>query len=174
VDQLHFTLKDVKISGAKALPVSDFAPLYAQLIGKDVALADILDVADQIEQSYRNEGYLLVRAYVPPQRVRDGVFTINVVEGKIAHVTVEGGQPETQAQVRSYVAKSVGVSPLPEKTMERSLLLSNDLPGVTASGVLRPSDEAGASDLVVTLDQPRFTGGLGFDNRARAFQDSGR
>ncbi len=169
VDQLHFTLKDVKISGAKALPVSDFAPLYAQLIGKDVALADILDVADQIEQSYRNEGYLLVRAYVPPQRVRDGVFTINVVEGKIAHVTVEGGQPETQAQVRSYVAKSVGVSPLPEKTMERSLLLSNDLPGVTASGVLRPSDEAGASDLVVTLDQPRFTGGLGFDNRGSRF-----
>jgi hemolysin activation/secretion protein len=168
-DQLHFTLKDVQITGAHVLPVSSFRVLYEKFLGKEIALSDILDVADQIEQSYRNEGYLLVRAYVPPQRVRDGVFTINVVEGKIAHVAVEGGQPGTQEQVRGYMAKTVGVTPLHEKTMERALLLSNDLPGVTASGVLRPSDQAGASDIVVSLDEPRFTGGLGLDNRGSRF-----
>ena len=144
--------------------------MYAKLIGKEVKLADILDVADQIEQSYRNEGYLLVRAFVPPQRVRDGVFTINVVEGHIEHATVQGGTPATQDRVKSYVDKSVGVTPPRLGQVERSLLLANDLPGIAASGVLRPSDTVpGASDIVINVDQPPVTGGLGFNNRGSRY-----
>jgi hemolysin activation/secretion protein len=169
VDQLRFTLKDIHITGARTLPAESFRDLYAKLLGKEIALSDIQDIADQIEQSYRNEGYLLVRAYVPAQRVRDGVFTINVVEGRIAHASVEGGAPDTQAQVQRYMDKTVGVTPLPVTAMERALLLANDLPGVSASGTLKPSDTPGASDVTVSLEQPRFTGGLGFDNRGSRF-----
>ena len=170
VDQVTFVLKDLKITGAQTLPVESFRPLYAGLLGKEIKLSNILDVADAIEKEYRDHGYILVRAYVPPQRVRDGVFTINIVEGKIAHVSVEGGTPATQEQVKAYVQKSVDLAPLPLTTMERSLLLSNDLPGVQASGVLKPSEDIpGASDVVVTLDQPRATGGLGVDNRGSRF-----
>jgi hemolysin activation/secretion protein len=170
VDQVIFTLKDIHIVGAHALTEASFRPLFEKLLGKDVKLADILNVADQIEQTYRNYGYILVRAYVPPQRVSDGVFTINVVEGKLVNASVQGGTPDTQDQVKAYLRRSLNVSPLPLTTMERSLLLSNDLPGVAASGVLRPSDEVpGASDVVVSVEQPRFTGGLGFDNRGSRF-----
>ena len=170
VDTVTFTLKDITITGVKTLSAESFRPLYAKLIGQEVKLSNILDVADGIEKAYRDRGYILVRAYVPPQRVRDGVFTINVVEGKIAHVSVEGGTPATQAQVRSYVQKSVDLSPLPLATMERGLLLSNDLPGVQASGVLKPSENLpGASDIAVTVDQPRVTGGIGADNRGSRY-----
>ena len=162
VDTVTFTLKDLKITGAKTLPEESFRPLYAKLIGQTVKLNDILDVADGIEKVYRDKGYILVRAYVPPQRVRDGVFTINIVEGKIAHVTVQGGTPATQDQIRSYVAPAMDRAPLPLASMERSLLLSNDLPGTQATGVLKPSEDIpGASDLVVNVDQPRVTGGIG-------------
>jgi hemolysin activation/secretion protein len=170
VDQVTFTLKDLRITGAKTLPAESFAPLYAKLLGQPVKLSNVLDVADAIEKSYRDHGYILVRAYVPPQRVRDGVFTINIVEGKIAHVTVQGGTPATQDQVKQYIQPSLDRAPLPLTTMERSLLLSNDLPGVQASGVLKPSEGIpGASDIVVTVDQPRFSGGLGADNRGSRY-----
>ena len=46
-----------------------------------ITLATIFDIADGIEKEYRAAGYLLVRAYVPPQHVNNGVFTIRVVEG---------------------------------------------------------------------------------------------
>ncbi|HEY0266243.1 MAG TPA: ShlB/FhaC/HecB family hemolysin secretion/activation protein [Rhizomicrobium sp.] len=170
VDQVQFTLRDIKITGAMTLPAEGFRPLYAGLIGKEIKLNDILDVADAIEKAYRDHGYILVRAYVPPQRVRDGVFTINVVEGKIAHIAVEGGTPATQDQIKGYLSHSLETAPLPLLTMERGLLLSNDLPGVTASGVLKPAEDIpGASDLVVSVDQPRATGGLGFDNRGSRY-----
>jgi hemolysin activation/secretion protein len=39
-----------------------------------------------------------------------------------------------------------------------------------AAGVLKPAEDIpGASDLAVTVDQPRYTGGLGFDNRGSRY-----
>ncbi len=49
-------------------------------------------------------------------------------------------------------------------------MITNDLPGISATGVLRPSSTTpGAADLVITEDQPRWTGGAGFDNRGSRF-----
>jgi hemolysin activation/secretion protein len=170
VDEVSFTLKDIRITGAKTIDPAEFSKLYAKLLGKQVKLSDILDIADQIEQLYRDQGYLLVRAYVPPQRVRDGVFTINVVEGHIEHSTIQGGTPQTQDQVKAYLDKNVGVTPPLLTDVERSLLLANDVPGISASGVLRPSDTAaGGSDIVVNIDQPPVTGGIGINNRGSRY-----
>ncbi|MGE0667835.1 MAG: ShlB/FhaC/HecB family hemolysin secretion/activation protein [Sphingomonadales bacterium] len=170
VDQVHFTLRAIHVNGGTVFPESAFSALYQDLIGKDVTLPDILDVADKIEKLYRDAGYILVRAYVPPQQVDDGEFTINIVEGKIANITVRGGFPATQRRVQSYLDDAVNIAPLPLATMERGLLLANDLPGVVATGVLTPAqDVAGASDVVVDIVQPRFSGGLGVDNRGSRF-----
>ena len=169
-DKLQFTLTEIRITGATAIPPSRLRPLYEKLLGKTVMLSDILKIADDIEQMYRDRGYILVRAYVPPQRVHGGVFTINVAEGKIAHAVVRGGSPATREQVKAYLDRSVDRTPLELTVMERSLLLANDLPGVTANGVLKPSDGVvGASDVVIDISQPRFTGGLGVNNRGSRF-----
>ena len=151
-------------------PPAELRPLFAALIGKDITLGDILNVADKIEARYRAEGYLLVRAFVPPQRVRDGIFTINVVEGYIADITVQGGDEPTRALIKGYLAPAQDSRPLRLATMERGLLMANDIPGVTATGVLRPSpDTKGASDLVVDAVQPWISGGLRSDNRGSRF-----
>jgi hemolysin activation/secretion protein len=166
VDEIKFKLTDIRIDGAKTIPASAFHALYANLIGKQISLADIFDVADGIEKQYKAAGYLLVRAYVPPQHVKDGIFTIHVVEGFVAGSSVEGGDSATQERVKSYLSPVLQQRPLRLVTVERALLLSNDLPGVAATGILRPSPGVpGASDLVVTLTQPDVSGGLSGTNR---------
>ena len=166
VDEIKFKLTDIRIDGTVTIPASSFRPLYANLIGKEISLANIFDVADAIEQRYKTAGYLLVRAYVPPQHVKDGIFTIHVVEGFVDDTSVQGADDATQARVKAYLAPLVHEHPLRLATIERALLLSNDLPGVAATGVLRPSPSTpGASDLIVTLTQPGVTGGLSTTNR---------
>ena len=170
VDEIHFLLTDIRVVGATTLPAESFRPLYEKLLGKDVTLADILDVADGIEDRYRKAGYPLTRAYVPPQRVDDGVFTINVVEGYVASVSVDGGDHGTGTRIKNYLQPVLAVKPLTLPSLERGLLMANDLPGVTVTGVLRPSpDTPGASDLVVSVDEPWITGGLTVDNRGSHF-----
>jgi hemolysin activation/secretion protein len=170
VDTIHFKLNDIHITGVVTLPPDGFRPLYQGLIGKDVTLSDIYNVADGIERAYRQAGYPLVRAYVPPQRVSDGVFTIKVIEGYVAAISVEGGDAGTQATIKGYMQPVLDSKPLKLSVIERGLLLANDLPGVTATGVLRASASTpGASDLIVTVAQPAYSAGIAVDNRGSRF-----
>ena len=170
MDQIHFTLRDIRIVGAVTLPPQQFRPFYEGLIGHDITLRNIYDIADNIEAAYRNAGYLLVRAYVPPQHVKDGAFTIRVVEGFVAGTSVTGGGPAERAQVKAYLEPLLHERPLRLKTIERALLLSNDIPGVSATGILRPALQTpGASELAVTIAQPAITGGIAVDNRGSKF-----
>jgi hemolysin activation/secretion protein len=170
VDEIRFHLNSIEIKGAVTLPASGFQGLYQPLIGKDVSLSDILDVAAAIENEYRRAGYILVRAFVPPQRVADGIFTINVVEGFIANISVEGGKPRTRDRIRAYLEPAQASKPLQLRTIEQGLLLANDLPGVTAAGVLRPSPSTqGASELVVTVPDNPLSALFSLDNRGSRF-----
>ena len=135
VDEIRFKLTDLHIVGAVTLPAERFRPLYQKLIGTDVTLSDILDVADRIEDEYRHAGYPLTRAYVPPQHVNDGIFTIKIVEGYVASVSVEGGTGGARDRIKNYLQPVIGEKPLRLTTLEQALLLANDLPGVTTAGI---------------------------------------
>src|SRR5690348_4568428 len=172
VDELRFQLREINIVGATVFSPDDLRPLYAGLIGKEVSLSDILNVAEAIEGKYRERGFIISRAYVPPQRVGNGVFTINVVEGYVSAVALEGGDPGVRDLIQAYIGPVTQSRPLVLEPMERGLLLANDLPGITAAGLLRPSpDTPGASDLVVNVTQTPLTGGINTDNRGSKFTD---
>ena len=170
VDTIHFKLVDLKIVGAVTIPAEHFLPLYEGLIGKQVTLANIFDIADAIERAYRDAGYPLIRAYVPPQRVNDGIFMIVVREGYVASVAVEGADKDTRERVHRYLTPVLESKPLKLATIERGLLLANDLPGVVATGILRASpDTPGASDLIITLTQPALQGNFDVNNRGSRY-----
>jgi hemolysin activation/secretion protein len=169
-DALVFTLRDITIVGATVFPPQTLRPLFASLLDHEVKLADILSVADAIEGKYHEAGYTLTRAFVPPQRVGNGIFTITVVEGFVKAVTVEGGDPASHGLVAANLQPVLADRPMKISTMERALLLANDIPGIAASGLLRPSpNEPGASDLVVTLTDTALSGSVGIDNRGSKF-----
>jgi hemolysin activation/secretion protein len=172
VDELRFQLKEINIVGATVFSPDELRPLYGGLIGKEVSLSDILNVAEAIEGKYRERGFIISRAYVPPQRVGNGVFTINVVEGYVSAVALEGGDPGVRNLIQAYIGPVTQSRPLVLEPMERGLLLANDLPGITAAGLLRPSpDTPGASDLVVNVTQTPLTGGINTDNRGSKFTE---
>jgi hemolysin activation/secretion protein len=170
VDELRFPLRDIRLSGATILDAQQLKHLWEKLLGTEVGLTDVVGIAEQIEAAYRERGYVLTRAFVPPQRVGDGIFQISVVEGFIKATTVEGGSPEVRRLIEAYLRPVAASHPLKTEVLERALLLANDLPGVAAAGVLRPSpDEPGASDLVVTVTERPFTVAASTDNRGSRF-----
>ncbi len=172
VEELRFRLNDIHIEGATTLPTDSFRPLYAKLIVVSGAghRHRSWRMADAIEQKYRAAGYVLAHAFVPAQRVRNGDFTIDVIEGYIASIVVEGGDTKTQDRVRSFLDPVMASRPLELATIERALLLANDLPGVTFAGVLRPSPSVtGASELAATITETKLAGGAAVDNRGSAF-----
>ena len=169
-EDIRFMLSGVLIEGATAYPESAFLPLYEELLGTEVSLADVYRLAGKISAMYRGDGYILSRAVVPAQRIRDGLVRIAVLEGFINEVIIEGDISGRESLLKSYAAKISAERPLSADTLERYLLLADDLPGVTAKAVLTPSVGApGASDLVLFVDQKPFDQAYSFDNRGSRF-----
>ncbi len=167
-EQIRLTLRSVEIEGSTVYPAGTFAPLYANLVGQQITLAQIFQIANQITLRYRQDGYILSRAVVPQQRIgADGVARIRVIEGYIANVNVEGAR---NFQVVNYGRRLQQFRPLRAEQLERYLLLANDLPGVTARGILAPSTTSdGASDLTIVVEEKPVDGFVGMDNRGTRF-----
>jgi hemolysin activation/secretion protein len=167
---ISFVLKNIKLEGATQYGEEELKPIYADMLGQKITLGALNRVANDITAFYRNKGYILSRAVVPPQRIEGGDVTIRIVEGFVNDVRIEGEGADS-ATVQRFAEKIKNAKPLNAKALERYLLLMEDLPGVEARAVLQPSDATpGASDVVITLTRSRFEGSqLSFDNRGSRF-----
>ena len=161
-DMPRFKVNKVTLIGATSYPAGTFEPALARLEGNRVNLAEINAVVDTITQRYRKAGFLLAKAFVPQQRLEGGNLTIQVFEGKINQVEFNG--PSNQALER-YADNIRQEVPPTSATLERNLLLMNDLSGNDSRATLKASPVETGTDLAVANEQRKYEGFIGFDNR---------
>lgn len=160
-------VKDFRITGEKIFTENQLKSLLAGFIGKELTINELERAAQTIEEFYRSKGFI-VRVYLPQQEIKEGVVQITVIEGKLEGVDVD---EKNKHRLSSELAKNyiIAAQPLGEtmliNSLERGMLLLNDLPGVSATSILHPGQEAGASRLLLKVeDTPLFTGGTFFNN----------
>jgi len=167
---LRFTLSRVVIDGAQAILVeAEFAEALAGLLGRPVTLGEVSAVADAIQARYLAAGYGLTRVFVPAQEIKDGTITIKVIEGHLEKVRVEGGTADDRARVEARLAPALEARPAEVPLIERGLLLVDDLPGVTVTGLIRPGDAFGAAELHVGVERSPWGLVAGIGNRGSDF-----
>ena len=102
--KIKFELKGVVLTGNHALTTEQIEPLYQNKIGTELTVAQLFGIVQEITNFYRNQGYIISRAVLPPQHVKDGIVKIEVIEGYIddgrCHdVQVERLGPQTRIVV---------------------------------------------------------------------------
>ena len=161
-------IKSVKVSGNSVFPQAELDALLTRYVGKTLDLAGMDEAAGVISQYYRQRGYFVARAYLPAQEVTSGNLEIAVIEGRLGKVQIN---PQGDTRLRSDVAAAmvegaapVG-SPINERSVERGLMLLNDLPGVDVKSTLVPGATPGTSNLVVdTTEGKLLSGSVDVDN----------
>ena len=159
-----FVLTAVTIRGSTVFTLQDFAPLYEPYLTRPVAVADLVALAASITEKYRSAGYFLSRATIPAQSVRSGLLVIDIVEGYISEVRIEG--PDF-AGIRERTAPVVGRRPLRLADLDRALSLISDMNGVSVSATRIEPEPADLSvhRLVLTVALDRTQASLYVDNR---------
>lgn len=166
----RFFLADILVEGATIYGEGQLRPLYEEFLQSEISLATLYGIASSIETRYRDDGYILSRAIVPAQSVSDGVYRIQVIEGYVTNVVIEGDIGNSRGLVERYMSRIPESRPVNIAEIERYLLLMNDLPGISGTGVLRPSGaDVGAAELVVTAQRKRYDGFALVDNRGSEF-----
>lgn len=168
--EIRFPLAAIELAGVTIYRPDDLRPLYQPLLGREVSLAELFRLADAITLRYRRDGYILSQALVPAQEIRDGRVRISVVEGFIASYGFGDTEPVSAKPIARYAQRILAERPLTAATLERYLLLMNDLPGVVARVTLVPSaGTPGGSDMLIETREKRVDAYLTVDNRGTRF-----
>ena len=160
-----FVLQSVSITGAVAIPQGLLVTAYQPYIGKKVSQADLAAISAAVGDIYREAGFHLSRAMIPPQDIQNGQLHLQVVEGSITEVALKGDGAE-QFGVRPMLDAVLAERPSRLSTLERQLLLINGRPGVRIEDTAL--EEIGAASghfrLIVSLKTWHLFTSVGVDN----------
>lgn len=167
-EKVKIVIRSVTVVGSTIYSTDELKSLYEDLLGHETTLQIVYDIAQRITAKYGSDGFALSRAIVPPQELnpKGAIVRIQVIEGWVNKVE----WPKTLSRYRNvfsdYAAWITADRPVNIKTIERYLLLANDLPGLKFTTSLRPSEkETGASTLVVEVTEKPLDANARIDNR---------
>ena len=132
-----------------------------------MTLFEIYEVADTLTQYYRDHGYSVASVTVPAQKVGSGTVTLEVIEGRISALNIDGNRAYRQSFLARHVTGAAVGDVIAEKALERDLLLLNDLPGLSARAVVSPGAEYGDSNLTIRTEEKRFEAVTRLNNYGR-------
>ena len=91
---------------------------------------------------------------------------IQIIEGYVQQIVVDGGNAEIQNQVLEVLNPIVNIKPLDLGTVERKILILNSFPGITINSTLRQGAELGSSEMVVNINQIADSYSISTNNNA--------
>jgi len=120
------------------------------------SINQLQEVAKKVAAYYDEHGYILAQAFIPAQKVADGVVIVQVLEGRLAKVKVEGNKKYPASTLIRPFKPLVG-APVDKDSIESALLTLTNYPGLTAFGVLGAGSEVGTTDLTLRVQsEERF------------------
>lgn len=169
VPALEIAVTHFVVFGNTTLSDEMLSALLEPYSHRTLSSAQLEEAIDVLRMALRDKGLFAAQVYLPPQAIEDGIVTLHVYEGTLEEGGV--GLSNEGDHVRSGVISSIleenlatGEVMLSEE-FERTILLVDDLPGVTSHSVIYPGSEPGeARFLLRTQDTPRITGNIDADN----------
>lgn len=173
-DGMRITVNELHISGQTIFPETELMALVHDGVGKELSLAELNRLATRITRHYRQHGYLVARAYLPAQDIRDGRVEIAILEGRLGKVEINNSAGLAESAL-APVSSLPTDQPLRGDGLERGLLTLADLPGVEVKSTLRPGESIGTSDLLVEVVPGKaVSGSLDFDTYGNRYSGANR
>jgi hemolysin activation/secretion protein len=103
VDSIRFQVQAFRITGNQSIDSALLLPLVQDVTGAERSLSELEAAAERITSYYRKHGYLVARAYIPVQDIRNGVVEIAVLEGHYDKVRLENQSGFSDAILQRYL-----------------------------------------------------------------------
>ena len=120
-------INSIIIAGNNALPDTEFVDLIEEYTSRPLSRGDLTTLATRVAVRAQFLGYVFATASVPSQDLDLGVLRVNLDEGAIDEIRLEGAQDSAIAR---QLAPLKSGDPITKKELERRLLLADDISGV--------------------------------------------
>lgn len=167
-------VKKINVKGCILFSEEKIKDIISPFENRELDLREMQKVADLITDLYRSKGYITSRAYLPPQKIEEGVVEISILESTMGDVEVKGNRFFKTSIFRNKIAMKKG-GPFNYNILKKGLVAINERPDRKARAVLMPAKEQGGTDTVLEVkDNLPVHIGLGWDNYGSRYIDRDR
>lgn len=172
---LRFTVRKIILLNVTAFNETTLLELLDDTVGQSVSLAELRERIKRISDYYHAHGYLAAYAYLPEQTISEnGEVEVQVLEGYLGEIRLHNQSRLSDAAAAGRIPKMKPGNLLQQAPLERSALLTGDIPGVAAQTALNPGKDPGFTDVDITLtDKPLIALQLSADNQGNRYTGDG-
>ena len=171
-------VKSFEIQNAIHIEQSALQNLIKEYKNKDLTFNDLQNVASIITKEYRKKGYFVARAYIPVQNIRknNGKIILAIIEGNYGKFILENNSLVKNNTVQAMLDDAKRDNVVSTSTLERSMLIINDTPGVVVSAAdVMPGTQIGTSDFkIITQASNRINSYIIGDNTGSRYTGKNR
>ncbi len=151
VPAIRVFVKEIRVEGSTVFSPEELAQVTAPYTNRELSAEDIEALRQALTLLYVNKGYVTSGAVIPDQSVKDAVLIVQIVEGKLSRIDIEG----TKWFFPSYIQKRMELGAGPPVNVntiqDRLQLLQADARITRINAELRPGITRGDSVLNVRV-----------------------
>jgi hemolysin activation/secretion protein len=151
--QIRVFVKEVRVTGSTVFSEAELAEVTKPYINRTLSTEDLERLRLSLTLLYVNRGYITSGAVIPDQDVVDGVITVQIVEGAVTRIDVEGNDWFRTGYLRDRVELGTRTPLALAPLQERLQMLQQDTRIERINADLRPGDKRGESTLSVKVKE---------------------
>lgn len=113
------TVKKFEFEGNTAYSDEELREATAGFRDRSITFAELLQARSAVTKKYVDNGYITTGAYIPPQTIKENTVTIQVVEGRISEIEINGTGHLQSSYIRRRLQKAT------EKPINQDQLLES-------------------------------------------------
>ena len=148
-------VREIRVLGSTVFTPQELAQVTDPYRDREITSEDIESLRLAMTLLYVNHGYSTSGTLVPDQAIVDGLFTIQVIEGKLSRIDVEGNYWFRPSYFTSRLRLDAGPPVNVHALQERLRLFQTDQRIERINAELRPGETRGESALHVRVAERR-------------------
>ncbi|MEI8208152.1 MAG: ShlB/FhaC/HecB family hemolysin secretion/activation protein [Methylococcales bacterium] len=151
----HIVIQKVEFSGNKVITEEDLQKIVLPFLNRSLTVRDLEELRSSITDKYVDAGYINSGAVIPSQSTAGGILKLNIVEGSLTEVRLEGMGRLRENYLRDRLLIGAGTPLNLKKLQDKYQILLKDPLIEQLNGNLLPGAHPGESILTVNVKRPR-------------------
>lgn len=142
-----------EVVGSTVFSEEELAVVLEPYTNRELSLTELYEARTAITQLYLDEGYVLSGAFIPPQDPANNIVQIQVIEGRLEEIQVNGNERLRSHYIRTRLGLAAGPPLRLDDLVEQLRLLQLNPLIDNISAELSTGLEPGSGILIVEVDE---------------------